>query len=134
MGLQYFDEKTPIVGIQVVASGSGTSEVLVLSSYVLGPCRLDQLWVASGCATDKIMTLVVCGDVSNGGSFKDIASFTVPAGAGDGTVPLFDALTACFVANQGGIAVPPNWGFAVKMPEALTGGDTLTVTALGGDL
>lgn len=134
MGNQIFDEKYPNVVSRKVTSADSTDPLGLNYSINNLAYRVDALLVASTAAEDHLMGVYIGDPQSFSPPYPDILFVNIPAGAGNGTVPLVDVLAAFPLALQGGIAFFHEQGFSVHLVEALGAGETMSIAIIGGDL
>lgn len=94
------------------------------------PNRVDALLITNTDAADH----VVMFSIQNGGEFPVVAIVTVPAGAGTGVIPPFDALPAFPASLQGGIAFAANDALFAQVEVAMPGITYLAFAQIGGRL
>jgi hypothetical protein len=128
MSLQTFDERSPTVVGQTFQAADGTNHKIMCTPGKTGS-RVDQLIAISTSAASKNMSV----DVKVGATYYTLSQVTIPASAGIGGVIAVDLLALLPTTVVGGIALPYGVTLEVAMTAALTGGDLVEVTAIGGD-
>lgn len=128
MGVAIYDEKAPVNGhVQLTAaSGTALSEILSVSSPAN---RCDSILVVNNSASDHVVIVTQ----AYGGVDRELIRVTVPANAGMGDVASVDLL-ASLPATVQGIICAGYQVLKVGLTAALTGGDTMDLTAFGGYL
>lgn len=129
MAVQSFQELYPLTWITPLPDGSATSDIQITPSNVIRG-RYDELWLTNPDAIDHHVAL----GINNGGTTYYCATVTVPAGAGQGSVPAVDYLVEAF--GVGNIGIGWDWGTALylNVVEFYSNPVTLTATGIGGTL
>lgn len=134
MPLTVYDEKVPGYYGQTITSSKGTAPWVAYTSFQDSASRIDSLV----CTTDKTTDTLI--DVGIGfvqdlpGAFYKVATLTIPAGAGNGTVPPYDITAHLPAPYQNGIAMTRGGGFTLRLQVALADGESITFLGMGGDL
>ena len=127
MGLATFDEKQAYAKVVYFINATGvTQQHLADASGLI--LRIDSLVVTNADSIAHVIT-VQLNDGSTGGT---LGTVSVAAGAGTAGTPGVDILAAVLPATVVGVVLPPSAFIGAFLAVAVTGGNTLQVTALGG--
>lgn len=129
MGVDTFSETFPAFEYVSFTDSDGTGEKYIPNTGYPVPARWDTILATS---TDTVDKLLVCSTA--GGLPNALGSVTIPAGAGNGTVPSVDVLAALLPAGVSGIALPDYAQLVFNLAAAASSGKFVRVIALGGML
>jgi hypothetical protein len=132
MGLGIFDEKAPITNWGVFGDFSSTDRTNVFNSPFGGICRLDILTLSTDKATDTLIRVGLGNTTDSGPITNFISALTLPANAGNGTVPAFDVLASLPASYAGGIVLAATVAVFIAMDSALGGSEHVYFAAFGG--
>src|SRR5712671_365909 len=127
MGISQFDERRPWSQRAIVDNSAGVGLTTVaLASF--GMARIDVLLAVSNDIIDHVV------EVHFGTSAGDavIGSFTLPAGRGTDGTKAMDVLAECSPATLVSLPLDEGEELDVLMQVAVTIGQTITVTSVGG--
>ena len=91
--------------------------------------EVDSIPVLNGDAISHVMTLYMY----QAGTYYLLGSATIPANAGNGVVPLADALALALPSAVVPLQIPANWGVSWSIEANLTTGP-MVVNLIGGYL
>lgn len=132
LGLQIFDEKRPRnASLTIEDTDSGDWQQLMAPDFGTW-VRVDGITITSTDTVARVVSFSLGQPVTGETSWGLIGSVSVPAGAGDGTVPPLDVLPLILPAGLSGIVLDGQYSLSVKMPTAPATGKTLTITLWGG--
>lgn len=129
-----FDEKSVISGPADIGEGDGTDWNLMITSWLGGAFRIDELRCCADKATDTIIELKQYYTQSGAGGAGLFARVTIPASAGWGTDPSADVLALLFGEAGHFLIQTVGQGLAIRVPTALGSGEVLHFFWRGGDL
>ena len=127
--MSLYDERLPYVTLDELQLGNDTTWS---DEYGPGngPYRVDAAIITSTSVVDNVLEVAY----KQGTSYYPIGAVTVPANAGNGTVPSVQALSTIAPSNIGGLYVDVNNSLAVRLATPLNSGESVFVTFLGGRL
>jgi len=128
MPYQQFDETRPYLVNNTFDHAASAGIPLALGWNTAGVSRLDA-WAIS--STDTIDHVIDVG-VYTSGIIIQMATITIPAGAGQGTVPVVDVLAAIWGTALHYIMSAGNNDYAIQLDVVVSTGKLLEVTLMGG--
>lgn len=134
MANSQFDEKNSLGQVVSIANAQGTTWGNLLQSNLSAAVRLDALYIMNTDTIDHVVTIGLCNASSGSTSSQPLFSVNVPAGAGDGTVAIVEAITAGLGAAATGLHTWPIQYFTWKVDVAVTAGKGIFGTVQGGEL
>jgi hypothetical protein len=126
MGLTTYDESFPFLGVNVLNNASGTTPVAVVNAQPQ-KVRLDKMRATSTCAAPYVLGIFLR---TSGVSYR-IGGISIPAGAGDGTVPTVDVLAGMLTPIDG-LTLSNAWGIYAGVDTTITAPGTITLSTYGG--
>lgn len=129
MGLALFNETYPLLETALITATTGTT-VIDLGPVQAFPTRLDSVLVTNTAATDVVLNVYLYYQTLQ----AFVGAVTIPALAGRGVIPIFDLVAAMFNGPNGALVLPVGAKLQGGAGAALTGGDALAITLLGGFL
>lgn len=134
MGNSSYDEKSILNGQRSFTDAYADQWYLVggPNSYV--PYRVDLLIASSTSIAAQVLD-VAFGDANDTpGPLLRVASVIIPAGAGDGTIPVVDVLVGILPVLAGGLPLASNQVLFLHLQATPGSGEIVVVTWLGGEL
>lgn len=127
MGLQNFDESNAFAQVRYIIAGTGTSIVDFTNSNGV-PFRIDALVATNNDSIAHVVNVYYFDGATPG----LLGSVSVPSGAGTLGTPGVDLLPAVLPASVVGLVCGPVSKIQGNVAVAVTGGNSVQVTALGG--
>lgn len=127
MGLSIFDESLAVFKRAELLPADATDEVTVFES-LSAQIRIDALLISSTAIASHDVTLSLSDNYT---SYAPIATVSVPAGAGSGSIPIVD-LVPSLPVPIGAVILPPRTEITLRCAVTLGSGEALTIAVLGG--
>jgi hypothetical protein len=94
--------------------------------------RVDSITVVNTDSIDHVLQVAIDSNPRSDEEYGILATVVVPAGAGNGTVPVVDLLAAFPVTLQQGFAVDWSAEISFRTTVAVTTGARIGITTIGG--
>ncbi len=127
MGLQNFDESSPVAEANSFIAADGTTGKPITTTTGLR-VRVDVIIAAN---TDTIAHVITLS-YFDGTARVILGSVSIPAGQGTAGTPGLDILAPCLPASITGIVIVPNGYIQAGLAVAVTGANVVQLLTLGG--
>ena len=127
MGLSIFDETYPYNLAAEILPANTTTLVPIIGGQQAA-VRIDAILLASNAAAAHVVELLLTGGTVDG----LVGSISIPAGSGYAAAPVVDLVPTIVPLSIGGLLLPANYGFGLRLAVTLGAGETITVTVIGG--
>lgn len=134
MGSSQYDEKSLLVSQTILDLGVSTNWTLSTWGAKNGSFRIDLISVKSSSVASATLTVGQATDAAAPEASVPMASAIIPAGAGDGTVPLVNFLDLAFWLGFPGLLIPATYYLTFKLGVALGAGEEINILLQGGEL
>jgi hypothetical protein len=128
MPLERYDEQRPVLAHVALVQASGIDWQLILTAGERGT-RVDAITVKSFNTPQNDIRF----GFGTAPDVKFIGNVIIPANAGNGSVPLVDALTPITSTLLQALVFPRGVSFYVKLGTALGENEMISVTVQGGE-
>jgi len=127
MGFERFDIKVPLNDTLYISISEGTNSQTITNNPQV-PTRIDAMFVTSTAATDHLLEV----GVYEGGRTHSFGRVNIPAGAGNGIVPIVEVVAALAPPSLGCFLITSSWVFYGLVPVALIGAEEIKAVCIDG--
>jgi len=128
-GIQAFNEVYPVNVSCFLTNAMGTTPQ-AFNSAIYTKFRLDAIVASSSDTVDRVLVL----ELYDGLFYYPLGSVNVPAGAGQGTVPVVDVIAALPTNVQKSVVQADSYFLQARVTVAVTAAKQLNVIGIGGSL